>query len=96
MQSIGDLALFSLRLGGVSFLLGAALAYVFATSALRGAGILVGGSLAVLGGMLVWASLAASSCDGCGVLVLFFVSRQFVGWLLGAVLGWGLRWVFGR
>jgi hypothetical protein len=96
MRSIGDFALLTFQLGGVSFLLGAGLAYAFATSALRGVGILVAGSLAVLGVILLWASLTASSCDGCGILLLFFASLQFVGWLLGAVLGWALRWVFRR
>jgi hypothetical protein len=96
MRSIGDLGLVTLWSGGAAFLVAAGLAYALATTALRGAGILAGGTLAVLAVTLAWASLASSSCDGCGILLLFFASLQVVGWLLGAVLGWGLRWVFRR
>jgi hypothetical protein len=97
MRSIGDLVVFTLSLGGASFLLAAGLAYAFATSALRGAGILLFGALAVGGVLLLVTSLNASSseCGECEIFY-FFVALQVVGWLVGAVLGWGLRWVFRR
>jgi hypothetical protein len=100
MRFLSDLAIFTLYLGGATFLIGAGLAYGLGTSARRVVGVLVCGGLAVAGILFLVALASADDCYECAdalgvrvsVLFLYVVfPAQMIGWIAGTMLGWTLR-----
>lgn len=101
MQTLLDLAIGLLFLGGGAFLIAGVVAYAAGPSFRRAATIALAG-IPIAAGLffLVWSGASPTeSCHDCGQIlgrwmspvIVFYLFVNVITWVSGAVLGWAIR-----